>query len=95
MIYTNLSKCINSASFWRDFNVRIARHWFWCYNYFNLNTPRSSSSTVAYRLGSNIVCVVSPVTAAIAAKLEEIYTDLDVETYAGGQPVYDYIISVE
>lgn len=32
---------------------------------------------------------------AIAAKLEEIYTDLDVETYAGGQPVYDYIISVE
>ena len=26
---------------------------------------------------------------------EEIYTDLDVETYAGGQPVYDYIISVE
>lgn len=32
---------------------------------------------------------------AISAKLEEHYPDLDVETYAGGQPVYDYIISVE
>ena len=32
---------------------------------------------------------------AMAEKVEAAYADLDVETYAGKQPVYDYIISVE
>ena len=32
---------------------------------------------------------------AIAADFEETYDDLDVEVYAGKQPVYHYIISVE
>lgn len=31
----------------------------------------------------------------LAAKLEEKYTDLDLEVYDGGQPVYSYFISVE
>ena len=31
----------------------------------------------------------------LAAKAEEVYEDLDVEIYSGGQPLYDYLISLE